>query len=84
MKFVFFSSYYNGCDVQEDYTPFEADSMDNAEYALLEVKEYNSTNPDKTKEFCGMDILSNDWRFSCKILTLDEWFDGNKRAMLIL
>ncbi len=31
MKFVFFSSYYNGCDVQEDYTPFEADSMDNAE-----------------------------------------------------
>ena len=84
MKFVFFSSYYNGCDVQEDYTPFEAESKDKAEYALLEVKEYNSTNPDKTKEFCGMDILSNDWRFSCKILALEEWFDGNKRAMLIL
>lgn len=84
MKFVFFRSYDDGCDVWEKLTPFEAESKDKAEYALLEVKEYNSQNPDKIKEFCGIDILPNDEQFSCKILTLDEWFDGNKRAMLIL
>ena len=81
-KFVFFFSYYDFCNCWESYIPFEASSIDDAEYALLDVQEYNSKNPDTKRLFCGLDVGFNDENNSCKIMTLDEWFTNRKEQMI--
>ena len=83
MRFVFQHSYYDNCDTWEVEIPFEAESMDETEYALLEVQEYNANHEwDDRKKFCGLPAQFDDEYFNCSIVTLEDWFTRGKREML--
>lgn len=81
VQLVFVHTYYDYCDSWENQIPFEADTIEAAEYQLFQTQEFNITKPDKLRSFCGFDVFPDDEQYNCKIYTLDEWFARNKREM---
>ena len=77
----YYYDYYNNIDT---IIPFEAESLEVAEYEMKCVQEYNSKNPDFRRSFCGIEICFNDENRSCEIMTLEDWFDSRKNKMLEL